>query len=368
LNSLNKTFIAFAFLAFTLTPMLLSAQIKKPLIDFEKEREFLILPSAYYTPETKWAFGAVAIGFFHLNKKDTISPVSNAAMSFAYTLNDQILFQAPFNLYFKQDTMRILGEVAYYRYPYFFSGVGNGYPEDFTENYSASFPRFQIVVLRKVWKNLYTGPRLFLQNTTMEKVIVGGLFESGNVPGGRGGVANALGWDIRLDARNNVYAPTKGYYFKTSMLVFEKFIGSNFDFNHFEIDLRGYFNLGENHIIALQSYSEFNFGNTPFNRLGQLGGSKIMRGYKKGVYRDQLMTAAQVEYRTPIWYVFGFTAFFGVGSVADKFDNFSSKYIRPSYGAGIRVAFNKKERIHIRLDYARGTNREEFYITLSESF
>jgi len=360
--------ILFGFVLIFSLPTLLFSQRKKPLIDLEKERKFVVLPSVYYTPETSWAFGVVALGFFRFNSKDTISPVSNAGASFSYTLNDQILFQAPFNLYFKHDTMRILGDIDYYRYPYFFSGIGNEYPEDFREKYTASFPRLQLAVLRKVWKNVYTGPRLFLQNTTMEKVISGGLLDSGNISGSQGGVSNALGWDIRLDARDNVYAPTKGYYFKTSMLIFEKVIGSDFDFNHFEIDLRGYFNLGKNHIIALQSYSEFNFGDTPFNRLGQLGGSKIMRGYQKGVYRDQQMTAAQIEYRTPIWYVFGFTAFFGVGSVADKFNNFSSQYLRPSYGGGLRVAFNKKERINIRLDYARGTNRDEFYITLSESF
>ncbi|MBD79490.1 MAG: hypothetical protein CL840_11285 [Crocinitomicaceae bacterium] len=344
------------------------SQKKKPLIDLEKERKFVVLPSIYYTPETRWAFGAVAIGFFRFNNEDTISPMSNASMSFAYTMNDQILFQAPFNLYFKKDKFRILGEVAYYNYPYFFSGVGNEFPLRYSEDYVASFPRIQLAAMQKVWKNWYTGPRVFLQNTTMEEVAQGGLLDSGIVPGSQGGLANAIGWEVRIDGRDNVYAPRKGYYLRTGLLAFDKIVGSDFDFNHFDIDARLYYNLGKNHVLAAQSYSEFNFGNTPFNRMAQLGGSKIMRGYKKGTYRDQLMTAVQLEYRTPIWHFFGFTAFVGTGGVADKFSNFSTEYLRPSYGAGLRLAFNKKERIHIRLDYARGDHYEEFYITLNEAF
>lgn len=346
------------------------AQDKKPLIDLEKERKIVVLPSIYYTPETNWAFGVGGIGFFRFNNKDTLSPLSTVSLSAAYTLNDQILFQVPFRLYFRSDTFRLLGEFAYYRYPYFFSGVGNEHPIDYKEDYSASFPRFQITALRKIYKDLYTGPRLFFQNTTVDEVDTSGLLNTGLIPGSGGGVTNALGWDIRLDTRDNVYAPYSGHYLRVSSLFFDKLVSSDFDFNHFEIDLRKYFKLAKNknHVLAIQGYSEFNFGTTPFNRMAQLGGNRIMRGYKKGIYRDQLLSAAQIEYRSPLWFVFGFTAFVGTGTVAPNFKSFSTEYLRPTYGGGLRIAFNKKERINIRLDYARGDHYDEFYITLGEAF
>jgi outer membrane protein assembly factor BamA len=361
--------IRFLFLSISLLMVFCAyAQRTKKLIDFEKERKFVALPSIYYTPETNWAFGAAAIGFFRFQKNDTLSPISNASVSMAYTLNDQILFQLPFNLYFKSDSFRLLGELDFYRYPYFFSGIGNERPLDYFESYSASFPRFQLIGLQKVWKNVFTGPRIYLQNTTVSELEAGGELESGNVPGYQGGVTNAMGWDIRIDSRNNVYGPTQGHYLRGSMLFYDRAFLSDFEYNHLELDLRKYFNLGSNHVLAIQSYSEFNFGTVPFNRMAQLGGHRIMRGYKKGTFRDQLYTAAQIEYRSPIWYVFGFTAFVGTGTVSDQFQNMNLDYFRPTYGGGLRVAFNKKERIHIRIDYARGDHYDEFYLTLGEAF
>ncbi|MGB0402652.1 MAG: BamA/TamA family outer membrane protein [Salibacteraceae bacterium] len=340
----------------------------KGLFDLTKDRKFVVLPSIYYTPETRWAFGAVALGFFRFDKTDTISPISSAGMSFAYTLNDQILFQLPFNLYLSKDKYRILGDIDYFRYPYFFSGVGNDIPQGYEERYSASFPRIQLVAMRRVLKSIYTGPRLYMQNTVMEKIDTAGLLATGTIPGSDGGLTNGIGWEVRWDGRNNVYAPTEGYYMRVSALGFDKFMGSEYQWNHLLFDLRKYFNLGGDHVIALQSYSDFNFGITPFNRMAQLGGSKIMRGYRKGQYRDQHMTTGQIEYRSPIWGYVGFAAFLGTGAVADEFNNFSLGNLRPSYGGGIRFAFNRKERINIRLDYARGENSGEFYFTLSEAF
>lgn len=79
--------------------------------------------------------------------------------------------------------------------------------------------------------------------------------------------------------------------------------------------------------------------------------------------------ASQVEYRTPIWHFFGFAIFAGTGAVADNFEEFNTDFLRYSYGGGFRLAFNKKERVHIRFDYARGdNNRQQFYLTFAESF
>lgn len=338
------------------------------LFDLSKDRKFVILPSIYYTPETRWAFGAVALGFFRFEKEDTISPISSAGMSFAYTLNDQILFQLPFNLYLKKDKYRILGDVDYFRYPYFFSGIGNNIPKGYEESYSASFPRIQVVAMRRIWKNIYTGPRLYMQNTVMDKIDSTGLLATGKIAGSNGGLTNGLGWEVRWDGRDNVYAPTQGYYLRLSALGFDKIMGSDFQWNHLLFDFRKYFNLGNDHVLALQSYSDFNFGNTPFNRMAQLGGSKIMRGYRKGQYRDNHMTTGQIEYRSPIWGYVGFAAFVGTGAVADELKHFSVSNLRPTYGGGIRLAFNRKERINIRLDYARGENSGEFYFTIGEAF
>ncbi|UTW61089.1 BamA/TamA family outer membrane protein [bacterium SCSIO 12741] len=202
----------------------------------------------------------------------------------------------------------------------------------------------------------------------MDETEEGGWLSSGLIPGGEGGVTSGLGWEFQWDHRDKVYAPYKGHFVRLSMLFFDPAFASDFAFNHFTLDMRKYFNLGNNHVLAFQAYGEYNFGETPFNRMAQLGGQIIMRGYKIGTYRDQHLMAGQIEYRTPIWYFVGFTAFLGSGAVARNFNDFQTSNFRPTYGMGLRLALNRKERINLRLDYARGEYDGEFYLTLMESF
>lgn len=343
---------------------------ENPIYSIYKKRKFVLLPSIYYTPETNWSFGAVAIGFFRFNKTDTISPISNVRVQFAYTLNEQIIFRIPFSFYLKENKYQILGNLSYYDYPYFFAGIGNSFPINYSEKYTNAFPRFELLAMQRVWKKLYTGPKFFFQNSTIKDVEADGLMQTGLVPGYSGGVTNALGWELRYDQRDNVYSTYTGFLIRANALFFDGAFGSDFEFNQFDVDLRKFFKVGKKHahIIALQSRSQFNFGDTPFNRMAQIGGNEIMRGYKKGQYRDQFMTAAQIEYRTPFWKMVGLTAFLGTGAVASDFQGFDIDNLRPSYGAGMRIIFNEKERIHLRIDYARGDHYDEYYITLSEAF
>ncbi|MCB0480325.1 MAG: BamA/TamA family outer membrane protein [Flavobacteriales bacterium] len=333
-----------------------------------KDRSWFATPIVYYTPETRWAFGAAAVGFFKFNKSDSLSPMSTTGISFAYTNNDQILFSIPFRLYFKQDMFRISGEVDFYKFPYFYAGVGNQNPPDFKENYTASFPRLSATFLQKIKKSWYTGPTIFTQNSTIYNLEKGGQLDSGQIPGSHGGVTSGMGWEILTDSRDNVYAPLKGHFYRMSVLFFDEAFLSDFSYNHFVIDLRQYINFYKTHVLAIQAYGEYNFGEVPFNRMAQLGGQRIMRGYKLGTFRDQHYSAAQIEYRSPFWGIFGLAAFAGMGVVAHEISQFEAQYIRPSYGGGIRMAFNKKERLNLRLDYARGENRDEFYFTVSEAF
>ncbi len=339
--------------------------------DLQKERKLTILPTVYYKPETNWAFGVSALMYRRLNKSDSISPLSLAGLSFAYTLNNQTLFSMPFRIFFKEDNYRLNGEISYYRYPYFFAGIGTNrrlLDEQYTEDYDASFPRVAVTGLKKFKTHFFTGPKLFYQHTTINSVKQNGLLDTLNVPGTAGSVTTGVGWELVFDKRDFVYAPTKGFYSNISFIGFNKAMGGNFEYNLFSADIRKYVNLGNEHVLAMQLFGSSIFGTAPFNKLAQLGGEKIMRGYRKGILRDNHLLASQIEYRTPIWYFIGLTAFAGTGAVSSEINNFKTENFVPSYGGGLRLAFNKKERIHIRFDYARGLDRNQFYLTFAEAF
>jgi len=54
-----------------------------------------------------------------------------------------------------------------------------------------------------------------------------------------------------------------------------------------------------------------------------LGGEDKMRGYYKGALRDHVLVDCQLEYRLPIWNIFGMTAFVGTGRVAESYSDVS---------------------------------------------
>ncbi len=94
----------------------------------------------------------------------------------------------------------------------------------------------------------------------------------------------------------------------------------------------------------------------------------IMRGYYEGRYLDNLLLAAQTEYRMHVWEKIGVVGFIGFGDVAEKFRNFRLPDLKPSAGIGLRYALIPEENLNIRLDFAVGKATNNFYINISEAF
>jgi outer membrane translocation and assembly module TamA len=161
-----------------------------------------------------------------------------------------------------------------------------------------------------------------------------------------------------------------GRLYRFQAVFFAKDIGSSFDFNRYEVDLREYVGLNQQkeQVLAFQAYIDFVRGNPPFYRLPPLGGSKIMRGYKSGLLRDRNLITAQVEFRSRLWRRFGAVAFVGTGDVADDFSDFKLKNLKPSYGLGLRFKFNTRENVNLRMDLGFGDNTDGIYFGVQEAF
>ena len=57
----------------------------------------------------------------------------------------------------------------------------------------------------------------------------------------------------------------------------------------------------------MQATTSYTSGDVPFYDLALLGGEDRMRGYYKGALRDKVLFDTQVEYRMPVWNIFGIT-------------------------------------------------------------
>ncbi len=169
--------------------------------------------------------------------------------------------------------------------------------------------------------------------------------------------------------RDNLYNAYRGWYALLSVLHYNKAIGSGYNYTQYILDVRKYFKLYKTHIIALQAYYEYNGpGDVPFRNLARMGGPERMRGYYSGRYTDKAHMCYQFEYRFPIFWRIGGTAFASAGQVANEIKNFKLNEFKYSYGFGLRFMANRAERINLRVDFGFRKGGGDYYFTIAEAF
>ena len=336
---------------------------------FIRKSSFVVLPLIFYSPETRLGGGAAALYAFRFrNQPDSARP-SQIQIGGAYTQANQILSYLPFQLFFKNSTYNIYGELGYYRYFYYFYGVGNNLPDE-RERYTAQYPRVRLNALKKIYPNLYVGFRYWMDNFNIRAKEVTGKLVNDNINGNQGGLISSLGLVANYDSRDNIFYATEGYNIELAILNNGNWLGSDFNFSRIALDASTYWTNRYKHTLAFNGWFNFNFGDVPFNEMAVIGGTKKMRGYFEGRYRDNHVWMLQSEYRVPkVWWRFGVVVFGSVGSVANQISDFTQNQVHYSGGAGLRILLSKKERVNIRIDYGINEKGEGFpYITVTEAF
>jgi outer membrane protein assembly factor BamA len=333
------------------------------------ERKNLLIgfPAAYYTPETKWGFGAGGIYNFYIDKNDSISPSSQLQLAASYTQRKQVLVYLPFNIYLDEWSNVIEGEFGYYDYIYPFYGLGDESRKEDFENYNSRYFRFQIDGLKKVKKDIFAGFRYWIDTPDIYKMEAGGILDSYDVLGETGGVISGFGPVVRLDKRDNVYSTSKGSYVSILYQGFNKSIGSEFDFGRVRLDARKFWSL-KKVTLAAQLYGDINWGDVPFFQKARLGGTKRLRGYLEGRYIDDVSIVPQIEVRRDIWRRIGGVGFLSAGSVMPSLKELANSKWRYTYGAGLRYTLDEDKGIKIRVDYAFTPEGTNFYFTIGEAF
>lgn len=327
------------------------------------------LPIVYVTPETSWAFGAAGIYSFYLDGRTPRPETrpSQLQLAFAYTLKNQLLFYLPYDIFTSGNRYRFNGEVGFYRYTYFYYGIGNDFTEYPGELFGISFTRNRLHALRAFGKNMYLGLRYWMEDFTVTQVEEGGLLDSRST---REALVSGLGPMFQLDTRDNLFFPRAGSLVEAAVIFNAPLIGSDLTYSKFSLNASKYLNPVKNTVLALNTYLEFNSGEeVPFNQLALLGGGRKLRGYYEGRFRDKNLLILQGEWRFPIWKRIKGTIFGGTGAVSDRIRNFSVRQFRIAYGGGLRYLALKSQQIHIRLDFAWGQfNSSGFYLTIGEAF
>ena len=354
---------------FLLSTNILPAQEQSDSIAARKS--LFIIPNASYQQETDWAFGVSGGYYFKSTDLDRISSISGSAY---YTLLNQFSFNVTPKVFFKDGKYYLYSNLNIQNYPDFYYGTGN-MPTSLKQPYTSQNISVVLQPHYAVTRNLLVGGILSFRS---ERVKTDGDFENvkqdifdnyGEVGWKPYSVTN-IGVTTTYDTRDNHFYPYRGFFAKATLELSQAGWLSDYSLQQVSFDVRQFIPLFNDHVWAWQVYAKGTFGENgiPFQLLPTIGGRDVVRGFRAGMYRDNILFAAQTEYRIPIYKRLKAAAFVGTGDVLSTNDYKVDK-LKFAYGAGLRFRLNDA-RVHLRVDAAKNNynNKLEFYITATEAF
>jgi hypothetical protein len=345
---------------------------KKDSAKASYKNKLLVFPLVALSTETNWVFGVANAYIFKTAKHDSALRVSTIPSGLLYTLNNQILIALGANIFLPKERYIIRFENSFSKFPDKFWGIGNNTDDKESESYT--FTQFYInpQLYRKVRGDFFLGAGVDFQRVFNIEYKANGYFDQDKVQGVYDRSSyTVFGYSLFInhDSRNHAYMPDRGSLFRIKFSNFDKSVGSDYDFRVIELDYRKFIKITKKSILGIQSLSTFNFGDVPYRNLAVLGGNNMMRGYYAGRFRADKFIGVQAEYRFPIKGRFGAVGFAGAGEVADNFGDFGLEKLKPSLGAGLRIAVLRQEKLNLRFDIAGGSGGSlNYYIVLAESF
>lgn len=336
--------------------------------DPDKIIDFGILPGPFYTPETELGIGLAAIGLYKINRKDEKERISTLSINGFGSITGAIGLYVENNTFFLRDRIRFFADVSIVDAPDRYWGIG--YEQNSNDDIQEDYTDVTLSVMPKVYirllEDLYVGAGFQFIRNRAENTEPGGLFYQDN-PYGTTVESSGYSLHIMSDTRDYIPNPYEGYLLNLDHFRYKKSLGSDSDYSVTELTLNGYWDIHKENIIAAQGYLRTSHGDVPWSQLSKVGGSKIMRGYWAGRFRDRQMVASQIEYRHHLTGRHGVTAWIGAAIIAPEFDEMDSDEILPNFGIGYRLAF--KYRSNVRLDLGFGKHGEiGFYFNVNEAF
>lgn len=339
-------------------------------------------PYAFSTPEAGVAFGVGGIVTFYTSREDSVLRPSKVTAGGWYSINAQYKISVTPVVYFNANRFQVSLPMDYGRFTDRFWGVGNEteeFPEDTTtgtpsEEYRTSVANVKLDIelppAAEFVARVFTRSGILVEvnDTRILDPMDNPLIDS-TLQGSQGGQTVGLGAVFVRDTRNQTFFPSKGGLYSARFVAYPPIFIADYGYTRLEGDLRQYIGRSADEVLALQAYGSFLFGSPPFYALSALGGPSRMRGYFLGRYRDRNYLTAQAEYRKMFWWRLGFAAFAGVGEVfGSEGSDLRFSNLEWSVGGGLRVLFNRAERINLRVDLGIGKSTSGVYFQLEEAF
>jgi hypothetical protein len=363
---MRKTFRStlVAVLAMTFAGVTAGAQTTDSTVP---RRRIQPLPAVASSPETGLQFGATVLAVFEPAAM-THTRASSIIASAVRSTKAQTRLVIEGERWTTGNARRFYGQLAWQEFPLPYYGSGDDTPASAKEIYAPRGIEMQLSAQQRLRGPLYAfiGTRLLSQRMRFDTA---GTLRFGNVTGSAGGRVVELNGGALIDTREHLFAPRSGTYAQLTYTHSASALSSDYRFQRVKLDARRYQTVAGNHVLAAQLLAVGTGGAAPFDQLALVGGSDILRGYTRGRYRDRALAAAQLEYRSPIVHRVGAVAFGGAGTVAETLGDIGRSTLFPTYGAGVRVQIDPRQRTAVRADYGRGRDGASgLYIGFNQAF
>ncbi len=369
-------------------------------------RRYDFLPIITYSAESALNLGALGVRYFDFSKGNKDIPISLLNMSAVYTTRNQLFLEFSYQFFFSNSD-RFDGWLYYFDAPDRNYGLGNtpnllvikDGSNEILNYLDIDVERigFQARYQKTIGRTLFLGPSVNVENVARYDTvpnsfqIIQSTEKLDRLQNRTEGMRVGIGLTFTSDTRDHVINSRTGHFLQASFLVNSKIFGSDFDYSASRVEFTKYMTPFKNHTLAFRFIQDWKhpFGSTGSIPLYGLSRPNA-RGYFLGTFQDRHSQQIDMEYRLPFWvdnnldyprfhFWKGLGAVFFVNGqqVYGETGSYKLSNTNIAIGGGLRILFNKKNRMNLRIDYgyglrknANGVNGRQttFSFNLSEAF
>ena len=321
-------------------------------------------PIVEYTISTGFTGGVSAGGAF-LTTDKVPTKVSSVLFAIKYTEKKQFLLPVQTSFWLPGNSVCFNGDWRFLKYPQNTYGFGGYTTLNDVSTVSYNYIRFYETGLKRIATNLYAGPGYQLDyhtNITQGGISPGQVTDFSLYGLTQTSTSSGLTFSVNYDSRKNSINPEGGSFYANLMYLQDlKILASDHNTNAVLIDIRKYFKLSPNFILAFWTYGYFTLsGNPPYLDLPGTGSDtygNTGRGYELGRFIGKKMLYGEAEIRFGITKngLLGGVVFINAESLSELQSN-KFEVISPAAGLGLRIKFNKFSNTNACLDYGVGKN------------
>ncbi|MBW6511014.1 MAG: BamA/TamA family outer membrane protein [Desulfuromonadaceae bacterium] len=327
---------------------------------------FPVIPIAFSTNETGAAIGVMYNQVLSNGSKDR--PDNLQAYAYYSSKGLYSLSLKP-SFFLNEGDYHFTGAVFTAYSPSTFWGVGKEAGDsDRDEDFTSKTRGFTVAGTARIDGPYRVGMSLSYNHEKFSDVEPGGLLARGTLEGSAGGEDVGFGLLTEMDSRDSTFWPTTGSFCKLNAVVHRNAVGSDYNYNEYNLDLRTYRLLSTDSLVALRIITSGTGGAPPLYALRQLGGSRLLRGLYGGRYRDRWLYAAQTEYRAHLTGRFSWTTFAALGNVAEQPEELFDDTPLLTGGCGIRFAVDPENRVNLRVDIGLSRHGVAPMVMINEAF